>query len=275
MQGQQKKLLDTLKKQYILTFDAYHCPEGRQWTGYFDEETKEKQKVLEEQIKFLLKCLKENTDWCSYELKKFLEKCANSEKRRKYIIIGAASAVAVFLITCAMCIISYSNSYDARLRFDKTYALGESAMKEQKFFKAMSRFKEAEDGYNASWISWNYKRKAHKAAVNASFRIFAPAVAQIEDELKMGHVIEACVKFKAIPTNLILDGSSEKQYYSLKSLLDQKIDSAVDEELKGILSDIYKSGGKLSPSTQKRLDQIYSIKPDNYWLNFIRNRHNE
>lgn len=275
MQGQQVKLLEVLKKQYVATFDAYHCPTGRQWTGYFDDETKNKQESLDEQIKFLLRCLKEDTDWCSYELKKFLKKCANSEKRRKYIFIGAASAVAIFVITCVMGVASYSSSSDARAQFDKTYALGESALKEQEFFKAMSKFKEAEDGYNASWISWSYKRKAHKAAVNAALRIFAPVAAQIEDELKTGHVIEACVKFKAIPTNLILDGSSEKRYYSIKLLLDQKIDSAVEEELKGILSEIYKSGGKLSSSTQKRVDQIYSIKPDNYWLNFIRNKHNE
>lgn len=76
----------------------------------------------------------------------------------------------------------------------------------------------------------------------------------------------------ALPTTLVLDGNSEQVFKSLSEQIDSDLATRTSEMVDELLNDIYTHQGKLSETGKAELDEMIKVVPDNYWLNFIKEK---
>ena len=76
----------------------------------------------------------------------------------------------------------------------------------------------------------------------------------------------------ALPINLVLGENSEQVFKSLSEQIDSDLATRTIEIVDELLNDIYTHQGKLSEPGKTELDEMINVVPDNYWLNFIKEK---
>lgn len=87
--------------------------------------------------------------------------------------------------------------------------------------------------------------------------------------IEEGKLMDASTLLSSLPQKVISENQQfSEQYNSAKSTLDK----AINEGLDNLISDISSNHGKLSGTAKQKLVELLKINPNDYWLNFIKNK---
>ena len=204
--------------------------------------------------------------WCNAEndkLSKDREVRASKRKKRN-VVVSAVAGVA--LLIGGWQGISYTSSADARAAYETTMASAKAEYAQGNYTAALDLFQKAENDYDASYSSSSYKGEAHAKAVETSDKIIANWEEKVRPLLQSKKVAQAKALTLALPTNLVLDGNSEQVFKSISEQIDSDLATRTTEMVDELLNDIYTHQGKAE------LDEMIKVVPDNYWLNFIKEK---
>lgn len=210
--------------------------------------------------------------WCNDEndrLSKDREVRASKRKKRN-VVVSAVAGVA--LLIGGWQDISYTSSADARAAYETTMASAKAEYAQGNYIAALDLFQKAENDYDASYSSSSYKGEAHAKAVETSDKIIANWEEKVRPLLQSKKVAQAKALTLALPANLALDGSSEQVFKSISEQIDSDLATRTTEMVDELLNDIYTHQGKLSETGKTELDEMIKVVPDNYWLNFIKEK---
>lgn len=210
--------------------------------------------------------------WCNTEndkLSKDREARASKRKKRNTIVSAVAG---VALLIGGWQGISYTSSADARAAYETTMASAKAEYAQGDYIAALDLFQKAENDYDASYSSSSYKGEAHAKAVETSDKIIANWEEKVSPLLQSKKVAQAKLLTLALPANLVLEGNSEQTFKSLSEQIDSDLATRTTEMVDELLNDIYTHQGKLSEAGKAELDEMIKVVPDNYWLNFIKEK---
>lgn len=210
--------------------------------------------------------------WCNDEndkLSKDREVRASTRKKRN-VVVSAVAGVA--LLIGGWQGISYTSSADARAAYETTMASAKAEYAQGNYIAALDLFQKAENDYDASYSSSSYKGEAHAKAVETSDKIIANWEEKVRPLLQSKKVAQAKALTLALPTNLVLDRNSEQVFKSISEQIDSDLATRTTEMVDELLNDIYTHQGKLSEAGKAELDEMIKVVPDNYWLNFIKEK---
>lgn len=210
--------------------------------------------------------------WCDSEndkLSKERELRASKRKKRNTIVSAVAG---VALLIGGWQGISYTSSADAREAYETTMASANAELAHGNYVAALDLFQKAENDYDASYSSSSHKADAHAKAVETSDKIIANWEEKVRPLLQSKKVAQAKTLTLALPANLVLDGNSEQVFKSLSEQIDTDLATRTTEIVDELLNDIYTHQGKLSEAGKSELDEMIKVVPNNYWLNFIKEK---
>lgn len=193
-----------------------------------------------------------------------------AKRKKRNVIVSAVAGVA--LLIGGWQGISYTSSADAREAYEATMASAKAEYAQGNYIAALDLFQKAENDYDASYSSSSYKGEAHAKAVETSNKIIANWEEEVRPLLQSKKVAQAKALTLALPTTLVLDGNSEQVFKSLSEQIDSDLATRTSEMVDELLNDIYTHQGKLSETGKAELDEMIKVVPDNYWLNFIKEK---
>lgn len=210
--------------------------------------------------------------WCDNEnVKVTSERNARAARRKKRNII-ICSVAGLALVIGGWQGISYTFSADKRAEYEVNMANANKAMENGKFADAVTLFQKAADDYDASYSSSSYKSDAMAKAEEASDKIISDWESQVRPLLESKHSAQAKLLTNNLPGNLVLSDASKARVDELKQKIDTDIQARASELINELFSDIYANHGTLSAQAKEELDNMIAVYPDNYWLNFIKNK---
>lgn len=210
--------------------------------------------------------------WCNAENDKLSRdrEVRASKRKKRNVVVSAVAGVA--LLIGGWQGISYTSSADARAAYETTMASAKAEYAQGNYTAALDLFLKAENDYDASYSSSSYKGEAHAKAVETSDKIIANWEEKVRPLLQSKKVAQAKALTLALPTNLVLDGNSEQVFKSISEQIDSDLATRTTEMVNELLNDIYTHQGKLSEAGKAELDEMIKVVPDNYWLNFIKEK---
>lgn len=262
-------VLDQLKNDYLSRLSELDNTTKSGEIDYSDTVLKDTRRKL---INLGLLLGKNMEQWCNSEndkLSKERELRAAKRKKRN-VIVSAVAGVA--LLIGGWQGISYTSSADARAAYETTMASANSEYAQGNYVAALDLFQKAENEYNASYSAASYKGDAHAKAVETTDKILTDWEAKVRPLLQSKKVAQAKLLTLALPANLVLEGNSEQTFKSLSEQIDNDLAIRTSEIVDELLNDIYTHQGKLSESGKSELDEMIKVVPDNYWLNFIKEK---
>ena len=210
--------------------------------------------------------------WCNTENEKLSNEreLRASKRKKRNIIVSAAAGIA--LLIGGWQGISYTSSADARKAYETTITSANAEYAKGNYIAALDLFQKAENNYNASYSSSSYKAEAHAKAVETTDKIIANWEGKVRPLLQSKKVAKAKALTLALPANLVLDENSEQVFKSLSEQIDTDLAARTTEIIDELINDIYTHQGKLSEAGKAELDEMIKVVPDNYWLNFIKEK---
>lgn len=210
--------------------------------------------------------------WCDSENDKLSKEreLRVAKRKKRNVVISAVAGVA--LIIGGWQGISYTSSADARAAYETTMASANSEYAQGNYVVALDLFQKAENDYNASYSAASYKGDAHTKAVETSGKILTDWEAEVRPLLQSKKIAQAKLLTLALPANLVIEGDSEQDFKLLSEQIDNNLAIRASEIVDELLNDIYTHQGKLSESGKSELDEMIKVVPDNYWLNFIKEK---
>ena len=210
--------------------------------------------------------------WCNDENNKLSKdrEVRASKRKKRNVVVSAVAGVA--LLIGGWQGISYTSSADARAAYETTMTSAKAEYAQGNYIAALDLFQKAENDYDASYSSSGYKREAHTKAVETSDKIIANWEENVRPLLQSKKVAQAKALTLALPMNLVLDGNSEQVFKSISEQIDSDLATRTTEMVDELLNDIYTHQGKLSEAGKAELYEMIKVVPDNYWLNFIKEK---
>ncbi len=262
-------VLDQLKNDYLSRLSELDCSTKSGEIDFSDSTLKDTRRKLINLGSLLGKNMEQ---WCNAEndkLSKDREVRASKRKKRN-VVVSAVAGVAILIGGWQG--ISYTSSADARASYETTMASAKAEYAQGNYTAALDLFQKAENDYDASYSSSSYKGEAHAKAVETSDKIIANWEEKVRPLLQSKKVAQAKALTLALPTNLVLDGNSEQVFKSISEQIDSDLVTRTTEMVDELLNDIYTHQGKLSEAGKAELDEMIKVVPDNYWLNFIKEK---
>ncbi len=261
-------VLDKLEQEYIKRLDELDKKTKSGILNFSDNILAD----LSLKIKNLGQILGEKDSWCEDENEKItlIRQNRFAKRKKRNTIIGAVAGVA--LLIGGWQGISYTSSADDRADYETTMVSANAEFAKGNYTSALGLFQKAENDYNASYSSLSYKGEAHAKAVEASNHIISDWEGKVRPLLQSKKVAEAKLLTTALPSNLVLEGNSEQTFKSLSEQVDKDLAIRSTEIVDELLNDIYTHQGRLSESGKRELDEMIKVIPDNYWLNFIKEK---
>lgn len=150
-------------------------------------------------------------------------------------------------------------------QFEHTIALGEQQATAGEYGKAIQLFSDAKNNYTASFRPSHYQGIAVEHIKKIVNNVTQSSVKMVEE----GRLIDANTLLSSLPQEVISKNKQlSEQYNSAKSALDKAINDGLDN----LISDIASNHGKLSDTSKQKLNELLKINPNDYWLNFIKNK---
>lgn len=210
--------------------------------------------------------------WCDSENNRVTEDRDKRFAKRKKRNIILSSVAGLAMIIGGGNLISYTSSGEARAQYEATITSANNEMSKGNYAAAITLFQKAENDYDASYSSSTYKKEAHSKAAEASDKVIAEWVNQVTPLIKDNRPAKAKLLTIALPTNLVLEGSSEETYKNITQQIDNTLSARTSAIVDQLLNEIYTNNGKLSDSSKQELNEMIEVIPDNYWLNFIKEK---
>ena len=193
-----------------------------------------------------------------------------TKRKKRNIIISAVAGLA--LLIGGGQTISYTSSSDARAAYESTMSQADAEFAKGDYVAALDLYQKAENNYDALYSSSDYKGKAHDKAVEATDKILSDWQEEVQVLLKSNKVAQAKALTLALPQNLVFSGNSEETYKNLCTQIDSDLERRTQTMVDDMLNEIYTNHGKLSAAAKEELEQMIAVVPDNYWLNFIKEK---
>ena len=175
------------------------------------------------------------------------------------------AVVSFFIIlTICLCGLNYCNSSDDREQFKDRLFSGNSFMNEGDYMNAVESYKEAYNGYNAMNSS-SYKDEA--------LNKIDEVVNQLKktgdtDNKSLGQA------YKVIESELQLELKTEdkNRLIEKKNNLEEQIRERTENGRNTLIMNLSANNGKLDDNGKKLLGELLELSPNDYWLNFIKNK---
>lgn len=262
-------VLDQLKNEYQTRLNSLDKETKTGEIDFSDSELSETRRKLIN----LGTLLNQNmVTWCDSENNRVTEERDKRFTKRKKRNIILSSVAGLALIIGGGNLISYTSSSEARATYEATMTSGNTEMSKGNYAAAITLFQKAENEYDASYSSSTYKKVAHSKAAEASDKVIAEWVNQVTPLIKEDRPAKAKLLTLALPTNLVLEGSSEDTYKNITQQIDNSLSTRTSAIVDQLLNEIYTNNGKLSESSRQELDEMIEVISDNYWLNFIKEK---
>ena len=262
-------VLDQLKNEYLTKLNSL---DKETKTGEIDFSDSELSEIRRKLINLGTLLNQNMVTWCDSENNHVTEEREKRFSRRKKRNVIISSVAGLALIIGGGNLISYTSSSDARATYEATMTSGNTEMSKGNYAAAITLFQKAENEYDASYSSSTYKKEAHSKAAEASDKVIAEWVNQVTPLIKEVRPAKAKLLTMALPTNLVLEGSSEDTYKNITQQIDNSLSTRTSAIVDQLLNEIYTNNGKLSESSKQELDEMIEVISDNYWLNFIKEK---
>lgn len=262
-------VLDQLKNEYLTKLNSL---DKETKTGEIDFSDSELSEIRRKLINLGTLLNQNMVTWCDSENNHVTEEREKrfSKRKKRNVIISSVAGLA--LIIGGGNLISYTSSSDARATYEATMTSGNTEMSKGNYAAAITLFQKAENEYDASYSSSTYKKEAHSKAAEASDKVIAEWVNQVTPLIKEVRPAKAKLLTMALPTNLVLEGSSVDTYKNITQQIDNSLSTRTSAIVDQLLNEIYTNNGKLSESSKQELDEMIEVISDNYWLNFIKEK---
>lgn len=263
------KGLDELRCQYkTLLASLIIVPKkfGIKRSGHYDDNGEKKLSSVEDDIKLNYYNMGSTYDnWCEKEKNKYLAKYHIDNKSVALQLSAKIGIPAAIFIGASGTGISYMTSSSAIEQFEHTIALGEQQATAGEYGKAIQLFSDAKNNYTASFRPSHYQGIAVEHIKEIVNNVTQSSVKMVEE----GRLIDANTLLSSLPQEVISKNKQlSEQYNSAKSALDKAINDGLDN----LISDIASNHGKLSDTSKQKLNELLKINPNDYWLNFIKNK---
>lgn len=262
-------VLDQLKNEYLTKLNSL---DKETKTGEIDFSNSELSETRRKLINLGTLLNQNMVAWCNSENKRVTEEREKRFSKRKKCNVIISSVAGLALIIGGGNLISYTSSSEARATYEATMTSGNTEMSNGNYAAAITLFQKAENEYDASYSSSTYKKEAHSKAAEASDKVIAEWVNQVTPLIKEDRPVKAKLITMALPTNLVLEGRSEDTYKNITQQIDNSFSARTSAIVDHLLNEIYTNNGKLSESSKQELDEMIEVIPDNYWLNFIKEK---
>jgi len=262
-------VLDQLKNEYLTRLNSL---DKETKTGEIDFSDSELSEIRRKLINLGTLLNQNMVIWCDSENNRVTEERDKKFSKRKKRNIILSSAAGLALIIGGGNLISYTSSSEARATYEATMTSGNTEMSKGNYAAAITLFQKAENEYDASYSSSTYKKEAHSKAAEASDKVIAEWVNQVTPLIKEDRPAKAKLLTLALPTNLVLEGSSEDTYKNITQQIDNSLSARTSAIVDQLLNEIYTNNGQLSESSKQELDEMIEVISDNYWLNFIKEK---
>lgn len=235
-------------------------------SAYYEEGDLRALSKIEEEIKYAYYHLEQTyDDWCGRERNQYLAKYKvkpSSIIAQTVLKIGVPAAVAVGALGMAA---SYVTSREAISEFEHAILQGEQKAAQGDYDEALQIFSQAANAYDGSFRSGHY---AHIAREHMDIQI-DKAVATCEELIQQGQLVSAHDLLTSLPHSLLHPNAKNAEKIKQARM---NLTAAIDEGLDKILANLSAHKGHLDADTQQRLNDLLSINPNDYWLNFIKNK---
>lgn len=210
--------------------------------------------------------------WCDEENRKVVDaRTSRAAKRKKRnIILGSVAGIA--LIIGGSQTVIYTSSADERAEYETNMANANAALNEGRLPDAVVLYQKAADDYDASYSSTTYKNEAIAKAQEVTDRIVSDWENNINPLLSSNKPAQAKLLTNALPATLVMSDATKGRVDQLKQKIDSDVQSRASTLVNELLSDVYANHRKLSAQSMEELDAMLQVYPDNYWLNFIKNK---
>lgn len=262
-------VLDQLKNEYLTRLNSL---DKETKTGEIDFSDSELSEIRRKLINLGTLLNQNMVTWCDSENNRVTEERDKRFSKRKKRNIILSSVAGLALIIGGGNLISYTSSSEARATYEATMTSGNTAMSKGNYAAAITLFQKAENEYDASYSSSTYKKDAHSKAAEASDKVIGEWVNQVTPLIQANRPAKAKLITMALPANLVLEGSSEDTYKNITQQIDNSLSARTSAIVDQLLNEIYANNGKLSESSRQELNEMIEVIPDNYWLNFIKEK---
>lgn len=235
-------------------------------SGYYDDATLKELSLIEKDIKIAYDNQgKQYDDWCEKELTEALAKYkVDSSNIAKQFALKIGIPAAIFIgITGTGT--SYLTSASDINMFEQTIQQGEQSASSGNYGKALQLFDNAKNNYQGSFRSGHYADIANEhitSSINA-------AATSINTLIGQGKLIKASSILSSLPMKVVAEDEN-----NVGKINEAKVNltKAIDEGLNNLISNISQNNGHLDTKGKEQLKELLSINPNDYWLNFIKNK---
>lgn len=262
-------LLHTLKNNYqsILT-SSIIIPRKLfvKRSGYYAEETLNELSTIEQDIiQAYYNKGEQYDDWCKRAKAEQLSKFKVDSSSIALQLFGKVGIPVALFLGASGTGISYMTSSDSIDQFENKIQQGEQIASQGNFGEALQLFSEAKNDYSASFRPSHYQKIAEEH-INANLD---KAMAECTNLIGQNRLVEASDLLKSLPQNVVAENNANKERVKKAQ---SSLDTAIAGGLENLITNISQNKGHLDAKSKKLLDELLTITPNDYWLNFIKNR---
>lgn len=267
----EKDLLNLQRKYNSILGTSIIIPKkfGFTRSGYYDEATLKELSLIESDINIAYDNQgKQYDDWCEKELAKALAKYeVDSSNIVKQFALKIGIPAAIF-IGIAGTSTSYLTSASDISLFEQTIRQGEQSASSGNYGKALQLFDNAKNNYQGPFRSGHYEDIANEHITSS----IDAAATSINTLIGQGKLIKASSILSSLPMKVVAENEN-----NVGKINEAKVNltKAIDEGLNNLISNISQNNGHLDTKGKEQLKELLSINPNDYWLNFIKNKENE
>ena len=263
------QLVDKLKKQYLHVLqEGITIPSNLYFkrSGYYNKKTTALLNQHASSIKQLCAAANIKDDgFCEAEKEKALTKYEVDGKTMRNQIIWKLVVPVIISTFITLHGLNYASSTGEIAEFDKNMSQASSLMNSGDLTGAMNTFMVARDSYEGSYRPTSYRDEANNK-IDETFKALSQ---KCNDLIEQRDLIGAKNLVESIPTKLIEENN---EISSGITTINQEIDNVANQGVEELIRDIASNGGKLDENGKKYLDQLLQINPNDYWLNFVKNK---
>lgn len=252
------------KKEYRRLLDTLLIIPA-QTSAYYPASALTKLSHVEGKIKLLSDALKTNdAEWCRQEKEKKLKAHYKDTASLKLKAYSMVAVIAAALLLSGAYGTYYIRSLGDIDNFNQSVQKGDSYMSSGLYDQAFVNYAEAYTDYDAINSS-SYKEEASMKMEEVIDRLIE------QGKTDNTSLLQAKL---SIQNGLQLDLPREEKSRLQDKLqqIESEIVSRVDNGCNTLILNITANGGTLNEDGKKLLQELIELSPDNYWLNFIKNK---
>ena len=269
------KQLGLMQKEYLSMLEQLiTVPERRFYkqSGYYSASALSQLWVVENKIDIISAAIgKSNSDWCRQEKQRVLNKYAQSKGKQFVLLFLKTVLPAILAVVMIVEGIQYLSSLKEISDFKTTMEKADMMFNAGDYQSALLTYQDAQKNYSGSFTKKKYNGQAQKSVEKASAIIISSELDNSSKLIKEGRYFDAKMKIDSLS---LLPCSRESNLALIKKRveLDEVIKTALDNSRITLSQNISRNKGKLDKVGRTELEELLKVAPDDYWLNFLKNK---